>query len=923
MGAFVGRERELRILEERLADAARGHGQLVLISGEPGIGKTRLTERFTDRAHTGGVLVGWGRASEDEGSPPYWIFRQVLRSLDVAMPELRPGAAPQQSAEARFEFFETMAEQLRTTAAGDGLIVVLDDLQWADGASLALLVHLARGLSRSRLMIVGTYRDTEATGRPALANALAALAHESGLTRVRLVGLTDGGVAQQLADLAGGEVPSELVRRVSRRTGGNPFFIAELSRLGERDPDALPDAVLDAVRARLAKLSSSCRELVASAANLGSELDALGLAEVTERPIADVLVSLDEATEAGMLDASEGWRFRHDLIRESARRELPTAERLAGHARMADWLERRPEAADASAIAFHRLAALPLGDATAAAKWAERAGDEAVDQLAWERAAALYRRALETGAPIAAADRARLLRLTSLAHVRAGDAAAAADALSDAVAAARESGDPEALGEVALVTEGMSDAWDFFRGAPVAAEALAALPPTDHPLRARLLALHAAENGLFGATDAEQNSVAALAMAHRLGDSRVLRSALRARQMVRSGPDGVHERLELGDQMLAIGRREGDDDAELWGRLWRFDALAMLGRLDHAEAELGPIQALADRLRRPIARWHYLRTKAAIDMARGRFEEARRATQEEAGLVTGREQNPLRGVPAAVLVVIASLTGRRDAALESTFDLFHRMAPPFTLSMLGLYHLRLGDRDAAERAFQSAGPVSDIPLPALLSVACTRVELAAGLGHTGEALEAAAILRPHSQLFATGGAGALLIAGSVRTYLGLAAGAAGRLDDAARDIRAGLVINERAGTAPFTALAQVELARVLARRRRPGDRDEAAALAASAAAVARRLGMAPLVGAAETLVRELSDESPGPLTRREREVADQVAKGLTNKQIAALLHISERTAESHVQHVLTKLGAANRTQVAAYLATKQMRTGGP
>jgi DNA-binding NarL/FixJ family response regulator len=165
--------------------------------------------------------------------------------------------------------------------------------------------------------------------------------------------------------------------------------------------------------------------------------------------------------------------------------------------------------------------------------------------------------------------------------------------------------------------------------------------------------------------------------------------------------------------------------------------------------------------------------------------------------------------------------------------------------------------------------------------------------------------------------------GSVRSCLGLAAGVTGRLDDAVRELRLGSAANERVGTPPFAALSRFELAKVLARRRRPGDTDEALALAASVADSAGRLGMAPLARDAAALAGRLRGDGPGPLTAREREVADRVAQGLTNRQVAALMHISERTVESHVQHILTKLGLDNRTQIAARIATEGIRTAPP
>jgi DNA-binding NarL/FixJ family response regulator len=149
----------------------------------------------------------------------------------------------------------------------------------------------------------------------------------------------------------------------------------------------------------------------------------------------------------------------------------------------------------------------------------------------------------------------------------------------------------------------------------------------------------------------------------------------------------------------------------------------------------------------------------------------------------------------------------------------------------------------------------------------------------------------------------------------VAAATVGRLDDAVRHLRAAVQANDLAGTPPFAAHARYELARVLARRKHTKDRDEAAALAASAAAQAQRLGMAPLLHKARTLSQSLAGTTPGPLTPRERETATLVAQGLTNRQIAAALHISERTAESHVQHCLAKLGFSTRAQLAAWVAS--------
>ncbi|SEF20151.1 regulatory protein, luxR family [Amycolatopsis pretoriensis] len=894
---FVGRAGELDLLRAGLADARAGHGRLVLVVGEPGIGKTSLARELARHAADTGVPVGWGRASDDEGSPPYWVFRQLARSLE------RPFPTGDANAEARFQAFEAFADGLREAAAPHGLLAVLDDLQWADAASLALLVHLARDLDRAPVLIVATYRDTETTGREALTTALAALAREPVLTRIRLAGLTEAEVVDRLGRDG---IPAEVATLVSRRSGGNPFFVNELARFG----DALPDGVVDTVRARLARLGEPCRRLVATAAVLGRDVDPAALAEITGRPAADVLTDLDEAAEAGIVTARS---FTHDLIRESAAADLPTAARLTAHARMAAWLERR-DPARTSEIAHHWLESLPVGDAAIAADRAERAGDQALSQLAWERAAELYRRALDA-APASAADRARLGHHEGVAHLRGGEIERGSQVLELAAGAAREANDPALLGEIALAMEGLSDPWGSFNGAKIAREALAELPPGDDPLRARLLALHAGEAGFLGGDHAETASAEALAIADRLGDPDVLCSALRARQMVRSAPDGVHERLALADRMIALGEDRDDADVLLWGHLWRFDALLMLGRFGEAETELGALRLPAERLRRPLARWHHLRSSATIAIARGRFDDAVEALQQSFALVADRAHMSLQGVPITVLAAVVGLTGRTSLVTPAMESIFTEHAPPFVALLHSAWLLQIGDRVRSAEFYRRGSGPQPAPVPATLPVAAAAVELGVEFGPPEAVERAAAVLRPHAGLFVTGGAGSILVTGSVRRYLALAAASAGRLDEAVRESRLAIAANDEAGTPPYATLARFELAKTLARRARPGDVAEALGLAASVSATAAQLGMAPVRDAADALAAALRGDTPGPLTRREREVAAHVADGLTNKQIAALLHISERTAESHVQHILTKLGRTNRAQIATWVTT--------
>ena len=262
---FVGRDRELALLVEALTAATGEQRQVVLVAGEPGVGKSRLVAELVAAAAKVGVPSCWGRAVED-GSPPLWLFRQVLRSLgpsgttaEQALAAPRPDTAASEgefTSEQRFRVFETVTDALIAAARPSGLVVVLDDLHWADAATLQLLSHLVRGSAAARLLVIATYRDTETGGRDGLRKLLAGLAGEQSVTRLRLVGLTEADIGVLLRDLVGRPVSASMSAEISRRTRGNPFFVTELGRLFTGDPGgwgvaALPDGVRDAVRGRL------------------------------------------------------------------------------------------------------------------------------------------------------------------------------------------------------------------------------------------------------------------------------------------------------------------------------------------------------------------------------------------------------------------------------------------------------------------------------------------------------------------------------------------------------------------------------------------------------------------------------------------------------------------------------------------------
>jgi tetratricopeptide (TPR) repeat protein len=329
--------------------------------------------------------------------------------------------------------------------------------------------------------------------------------------------------------------------------------------------------------------------------------------------------------------------------------------------------------------------------------------------------------------------------------------------------------------------------------------------------------------------------------------------------LARSGPDGVNERFALGKGLLELGTRTGNRQEALWGRLWRFDALLQLGQIDAAEGELGPIAALAGHLRQPLAHWHHLRSRATIAFARGRFDETIEFTRQVlAQAERGRHEGG--AVAATALTVVVCAQTGSDLPPDLRSQMLEWEVMPMPAVSLGSWHLAAGNLAEARRLFAGLPEADEVQAFLLLPYIAARTEFADAFGDRDCAADAYQRLLPFADLFVCGGAGAVAVSGSARLPLGVAAATVGRLDDAVRHLRAAVKANDLAGTPPFSAWSRYELARVLARRKHAKDRDEAAALAASAAAQAQRLGMAPLVHKARKLSQSLAGTTPGPLT---------------------------------------------------------------
>jgi DNA-binding CsgD family transcriptional regulator len=958
--SFVGRDRELARAVGLLKEAQLGRGRLLLCTGEAGIGKTRLAEETAAVASARGTAIAWARSSDRDIAPPYGLWRLALHGLQgrgaKPGPDLRSlafggtagralGSDSELDRGQRFALFSAVRERLAQAAEPKGLLLVLDDIQWADEPSLLLLANLVRQVRGVRMLILATCREPVPPGDRSgeLIRELSADAHTE---RTVLTGLSPDAVAALLLSAGQAASPGQALA-AHAETGGNPFLVRELALMRAEQPGAAPGSVpatvLDATSYRIGRLKSASRDVLSAAAVAGTSFSIGVVAQMLGTPVLALLDPVDECQAAGFLvvgDRPGDYRFSHALVRSAVVAQLSAADQRRWHVAAADAIERLYQGqlrAHLAEVAHHRVAGSLPGDRLNAARACQAAGEVAADDLAFEDAARLYRQALSVSADeISEAERSQLELALAAALYRSGDLPGWHDKLAELAQRAERRGDHVLLARAGLEMDPIGfSGWDDEIGR-VCERALAG-PELAGPLRARVLARHAQVSvyrGEYGR--AEEASRTALDTAEQTSDPEALVDALRARQLARSGPDGSGERALLATRMLDAAREAGSAWVEMWGRLWRIDTLFETGQLPVIARELAELASCVKRVPVPVARWHLLQYSATHAYATGRYADAVRLAGEAFKVMTDMGHPAAFGGYAAVMCPIAMHLGFEAPGVAA---LLARIPPDILpggsdaeapvvnvmpLVNLALMWLDRGDRDQAARMYELARPVQSwAPLPSLRLIAWAQgLAVAIGLGRNDDIAYLSGALEPLRGRHVASGAGAGSYLGPVVLHLGKAAAALGALDVAIADLETAATICTATGAPGFAVEASVELAATLVRRGTRADTDRACALLAAAAPEARRLGMAPSSRRIEDLRTSLS-AGPPPLSPREQEVARLVGQGLTNRQIATALYVSERTAQNHVQHILTKLGLANRSQIAVWSrgVPAQMSTG--
>jgi hypothetical protein len=865
---LVGRRLAIGALHSAADAAAGGAGGVVLLAGEAGIGKTALAAGAVAYAKDCGATAVWGACWEGDGAPGFWPWIQVVRALapkegegatpggagtastastasEAMLAELtgateeRSGVLGDESA-IRFRIYDRAATYLRQQAAQRPLVVILDDLHWADLSSLRLLVFLARQLHDAAVLVIGTYRDVEvaATDHPARL-LLAEVAGQAEL--IQLTGLTPAETGQLIEKVCGERPQARLIQAVHDRTAGNPFFAQQVARLLAAQDAPLdralvtgvPPAVGDVLARRLARLPGEVVDLLAVASVAGRRFPVATVAALAGTTAGTALPLLDRAVRAAVLDQDEPGhlRFSHDLFRDVLYQGLPAARRPELHLKLASLLEQQtgPPAAE---TAYHRSMAWPFGDRDHAVTALTGAAREATARTAFDEAAAHLRRAVEIAGGASAVEPATLCEYGDALR-RAGHGDEAQAALTEAAARARTAGNTALFARAAFGAHRVAAATESPRSAVIALleEALAALAAAPAPapapqaaaaaggdparwLLSASLARELADGPHADLPRAVGLARAAVDGARLAGAAGVLAYALFALADVRWEPGTAAERLSIAGELAAAAATAGETELVLEAHLARLVALLELGDPGFT-VELGIFTRLAEQA--AIPRYLYLARsrQATAACLTGPLETADELIAA-AGAYGERIGEPDSwAVESSQLVGLAYLRHDWTRLSGVAAARGHPLTPPpFAWYERTWRLVEAGDQDGAAAVVAAAPAVPAGYRWRHTAMLAGNAELAAAMADRPRCTALYEQLLPRAGEFAVVGA-AVFTTGPVALQLGLLAAVLGRPDDAAAHLEDAARRSDRMGAALFAARAREERARVLAAHGQP------------------------------------------------------------------------------------------------------------
>jgi len=876
--SLVGRATEAGWLRDAWCRTRAGAPSVVFLTGEAGIGKTRLAMDLTMDAHRDGGTVLWGRALRNNLAP-YEPFAEALRDyterftaadvvrrigpaatdLGLLVPGMPDASAPTQVPKARrHRMFEAVAELLRTAAAEAPVLLILDDLHAADRSTLLLAEHLIRHPRPPACMILVLYRETDLTAEHPLAALLSALRADGLAEHRRLAGLGARDV-ERLVQSITGTVPSPaLVRAVHERTAGNPLFVDEIVRsllASGADPEtavrqlAVPERIRDVIAQRLAGLPAPARRVLGAASAIGHQftLDVLAaLLEQAEHVLSEVL---EQGVEAGIVREQGGgpgrYVFSHPLIHDTLYEGLTNTRRASLHERAGEILERLGDGGARASLGelahhFHQSA---INDAQRAVDYALRAGDEAMALLGFAEARTHYERAhdlLGLADPAARGNRrGRLLLALGYARLGEYDVTGARRVFLDAAQVALERSASE---ELARAVMGLVWGIEFADWDPKAVtqleEALSRLEATDDPLRAKLLAslARALPAGDSRVTHLGDESVA---IARRLGDPDTLAFVLSTTLLARWGPENSAERLAVANETLRLGTELGWVEVSMQSLNWRSVAMEERGDLAATEADLTALAELAEQAGRPFYAATTAMRRGSRALAEGRYDEAARLV--ETMFANGRDSRNFQAAYGLQTLHRYRDLGRlAEVADQVTASIESRPDVPAWRSGYALLQLELGNHDiaAAELAELMSDNAKALPRDWLWIGAIGHLaEVCAGLRDVEHAPALLRMLQDYAWCNIVVANGVLSLGATAR-ILGLLCTNLDRFDEAEEHFGTAIEVNTRWRARPSLVRTRLGYAELLRRRGHGGDHGHAERLIAAATADAARLGMA-------------------------------------------------------------------------------------
>jgi class 3 adenylate cyclase/tetratricopeptide (TPR) repeat protein len=891
-GIFVGREKELDELRGYLEETLSGHGRTAMLVGEPGIGKTRTSEELTTYARLRSVQVLWGQCYESEAMPAYWPWVQVIRSyvhdrdpatlmseMGSAAAEIAqvvsdvrerlpglpvsPSSDPEQ---ARFRLFDGITQFLKNATKAQPMVLVLDDLHWADKSSLLLLQFLAREIRSSRLLVIGTYRDVEVGRQHPLSQTLAELNREHLMQRIVLRGLSEEDIARFVYMTSGVEPPEALVKAVNKETEGNPFFVNEIVRLLVSDGRlehvtdvsswsvTIPQSVKEVVGRRLNHLSPDCNRVLTAGAVIGREFDLDILKDVCNIPEDRVLDLLEEADAARVIAEVQGtmgrYVFTHALIRETLSSELSTTRRVRLHRQIAQTLEalhrQKPDAYLAQ-MAYHYFEGAQSGDVDKAVQFSRLAGDKAMASVAYEEAASHYENALQAIHLTDGGDKTLecdLLLALGDARWKAGEPPASRQTYERAADIARAENLPEKLAAAALGIGGRLATTYSVDAALVVLleEALAVLPDDRYSLRSRVLSRLAQEvGGSAGRPDparALELSDEAVLLARKSRDHLALSHALEGRYFVASTPERVQERSALAKELVDVAGN--DPELLMHASDLRLMSFFETGQVAQADSEFERLMAEARDLRQHLYIWFLTLYASTRALARGKIAEAEGLAAQ--ALALGQRVQPQTTMQTfGVQLLMIRREQFRLAELEAIIKGNADAVPevPAYQAVIPLMYKDLGREADARQAFEKLiadDYIAKLPADGFRLVALTLLsEVAAYLGDQKSAQVLYDAVAPfnhqHVTIFPAMGS-----FGSCSYYLGELAMTLERWDEAERHFEDSLHENAALDSRMRLAHTQCEFARMLLRRDGHGDHARASQLLTDALTTGQETG---------------------------------------------------------------------------------------